>query len=1059
MAQDAQKGLTGKVDQDGKYHSPGDVSTMKEEDIVNPIDLEASQEEKVKQLEEMTKENKPILDRFLKELDEKLGIESNTNVKKSKAILEKANRPEIKAKKPWHNVEHIRDSLRFKSKIDNIGQTIDIFNALKQAGMKFVKIDTKKMFKPKGWGWRFVGFDLRMPNGQIVEYYFTVKELEAKGVKDVNHVLYSDWRGQTEEYIEANKAAYERAITESYNRYNDAFNSYLSRVGESLTEAFASFAKVEAILGSETGVKSSLSSSAPITPVAQTPLVRTAAKSAAPSKTNILPASASKTSMATPPSKKKVAQKPAKGKPQVIRTAISKIRKMQERLKDPDIKRRAEVEEERRAIVSQLNKSKLLPTFARRRMVDALNKMRGISTPEGRERLSKFLDFVADQIELVQKKKDLIENIKERQLKRVDNLRKAAKLPPIKKMNAKQLDEFVKMLEPYQDGDIFLSQRQIETVDNTDLKGIRTRREAQERLAKEAGVPVEELNKIKVSGWDRFTYDVRLAGKNPLYKLLVEGTHAAFLQGDLAFRKLEQKLNDLTNKARASRKRGFLDVLIPTDKLVFDWLSAAEKTEIEEKMTKQELELALFLQDEYAKALEYLIKQETLKTGRDNYITNVRRGFLEALKEDGLKAALKEIFDAHKIDAQIFNILDSETDMILPLEKFFQFAMRRTGEINPSKNVAKAASQYFQTLYKKTALDSIIPKMTIYAQVMTPLKTTQRGLEFDRSIVRFVKEWINTKKGRKSNVWFKQGSPVDIALLTLKSLVTIWDLGINIPVQVAAGIGELTAGYVTLGKRNFVKGIERIASKKGREIVKKYEGFVGKSLWQEIAEPAKDIGDRFMTAILGGFEDSATRMNKISLLGMMTDAEYEAGEISKERLSQIKLEMGKMRPLSGFKSIEGATTAGGLWTHYKSWAVPIINSFARDIRKLGAKMPLKEKLKTEELVRLGREVEILTAALLLFTLATVDDDDKTFVGQLMKKAKREAFTILGALDVRLWATIPRLQAWAFDMADALGMLMALEKYKDEDREGELKGLNKLKRLLTPRAAAQFMTEE
>ena len=53
-----------------------------------------------------------------------------------------------------------------------------------------------------------------------------------------------------------------------------------------------------------------------------------------------------------------------------------------------------------------------------------------------------------------------------------------------------------------------------------------------------------------------------------------------------------------------------------------------------------------------------------------------------------------------------------------------------------------------QTFEKKKALDSIVPKLDIYVHSLTPKKLTARGLDFDGSLKTFVKEWVNTKKGR-----------------------------------------------------------------------------------------------------------------------------------------------------------------------------------------------------------------------------------------------------------------------------------------------------------------------
>jgi hypothetical protein len=360
-------------------------------------------------------------------------------------------------------------------------------------------------------------------------------------------------------------------------------------------------------------------------------------------------------------------------------------------------------------------------------------------------------------------------------------------------------------------------------------------------------------------------------------------------------------------------------------------------------------------------------------------------------------------------------------------------------------------------MYKKQALDSFIPKMMIYVQAITPEKTTPRGLEFDQSIKKFVKEWINTKKGRKSQSGLmKQGGPIDIAVLGLKSLITIWDLGINIPVQIAATVGETVAGYVTLGKKNMAKGVFRLNTKQGKKIVEKYEGFTGKSLWRELLEPAKNIGDRTMTAVFGLFASSASRMNKISLLGMMTKEEFKAGKVSAERLTEIKLDIGKMRIISGGKSIGESTTAGGVITQYKTWAIPIFSTMSSDLGNLAKKLKNGEAWGSEELTRLRRAAEVTIAAILLGMAIGDKDDDSSFGGQLLKKVRREALTIMGALDPSIWTAAPRMLQWIEQLGEAIKMIITLEEYKEKPG---LKGVAQLKRMLTPRMISMFLQED
>jgi len=252
--------------------------------IINPIDVNAPQEEKVKQLVKLSEENEPLIQGLTKKIDDALGTESKYSFKEPKNILSKANRPEIKAEKPWHDVEHIRDSLRFKTKLNSFDDIPAIASMIQDEGAEIVKADFKKMFQPKEWGWRFIGFDLRMPNGQLVEFYSPFKELDSKGVKDVNHLLFEKWRNKTEQEKIASWPDYQHDVKESKDRYDRAFSQALRRLGLDENSARASFNKAVERVESSMREKLSLRSSAEGTPTPQTPsrdLIKEASGSAA----------------------------------------------------------------------------------------------------------------------------------------------------------------------------------------------------------------------------------------------------------------------------------------------------------------------------------------------------------------------------------------------------------------------------------------------------------------------------------------------------------------------------------------------------------------------------------------------------------------------------------------------------------------------------------------------------------------------------------------------------------------------------------------------------------
>jgi hypothetical protein len=198
--------------------------------ITNPIGKNLSAEQKADLLCEMSRKNKPIIDNFIKQIDEKFGCRSTSNCKPKEKILAKASRPLLRDEKPWFDVEHIRDGLRFRTALNDFSDLPDIIEALRELNVIMVKAETAKMLNPRIWGWRAVMYDIRLPDGQLVEYYLTVKEM--MDANDNHHALYEEWREKTTEYIDANAAEYEQALDISNDAFDKAWSAYLERTGQ-----------------------------------------------------------------------------------------------------------------------------------------------------------------------------------------------------------------------------------------------------------------------------------------------------------------------------------------------------------------------------------------------------------------------------------------------------------------------------------------------------------------------------------------------------------------------------------------------------------------------------------------------------------------------------------------------------------------------------------------------------------------------------------------------------------------------------------------------------------
>lgn len=661
-----------------------------------------------------------------------------------------------------------------------------------------------------------------------------------------------------------------------------------------------------------------------------------------------------------------------------------------------------------------------------------------------------------------QARAQVVSQIVEKELQKVDNFRKAMQLPPIDKMSTSQLIEFDRALTPFMKGDEFLSVRKLETVGNTELAGISTLREAKEILAKKLGVPIESVSNIKSTALDRLRYDTSLAEKNPFYRLLVDETNQAMLSGEARFLSVEKRINDLIKKARSSSDRSFIDRLVPTDKKIFAYLESNKKAELAKDMTNDELIAAEAIREQFAIMRDYLVSKKQLENVRENYITHIRRGFLETWKDDGVVKAFKDVFSSMKEDEAVFNILSGDTGEILPLEKFFQYSMRRSGVIQPSQNVAKAFMSYSKAFEKKRALDSLIPKLEIYTDALTPKNLTSRGLEMDRSLKNFVKTWMNTKKGRVVDISgvVPQGGTVDILLKAGLTMTRVLDLGLNVPIGVAAQGGEQTMNLLSLGVKNYLKGTGRMATKQGQNILENYKNFVGRTPWDTITDASKNIIEKAETAAFSLFQDATVRANKQFLLGSLTDQEFKSGVISPERLAMLKREMGRYRVVEESKSILGSTSPGRVWTQYKTWAIPPLRTTIDNLAKI-AKSP--SKLMSREGQELLRGAILMSVVYMTgkSILEKKDKKNKSFFEDLSSRVVRDAMTLIGALDPTLWTAAPRLTSFAADLSSSMKMLVTLEEYKRDsgkNKEGELKFDNKLKSTLVPKAIKRHIDQ-
>lgn len=654
-----------------------------------------------------------------------------------------------------------------------------------------------------------------------------------------------------------------------------------------------------------------------------------------------------------------------------------------------------------------------------------------------------------------QAKNELVHLIQSRDLKRTENLQKAMKLPTIENMTTEQLRQFAAALEPYQQGDEFLSTRKLETLDRTDFTGAKTWREALDKVRAKTGLKAGEAPTSDM--FDKFRNDTALAEKNPFYNYLVKTVLVARLKADANIEHLQTQVDKLFGEAR--KGTGAVNKVVPTDPKIAEYLESNDKLKVAETMTPAQIAAAEFEYQHYKNWYNYQIMHEGLKKSAYEgiYMPHIQRNFFEAVKDDGIKAALKEMLHTQKLDEQTQTILDEKTGKIVPFEKWFKFAQHRTGGVIPTQNAAKSFMIYAKAMENKIVLDSIIPEIMTATDILSPRKETPKGLVMDDQLKTFVSEYLNTRRGRPKGYFLKPGSKTDAVLLGIKAFTSLKDLGGNIFLQLGSAGGELSGLSILMKPEDLARGAARLATRRGRAIVRQYENYTGRTPWNDLFDKTKGLPEKAYGTMFAIFKSITTRRNKIHLLGSMTPQEYAAGKISPERLADLKIQLGRWMTVEGGKSVAGSSTEAKVGTQYLSWAFPMLRTSAKNLYEIAGmlkKLEGKKLLHSREAQELVRQAIIIAATALM--AASVANEIKkhpnSFISKLMNKFISDLYSPLAALSIGTYTKGPRVISFIANLAAGLGQLVTFDKYKVNGsgyKKGELKGVNSLKKAILP----------
>lgn len=206
---------------------------------VNPIDRDADAFKKAAALNKLASDWRPVIEQLARDLQRAFDIASEVSVKPVGAILGKPLREDVQRRHPGMDVEHVRDALRFRSRIAQPEQITEIVAELRRRAtlgeFEILKIDTEKMTEPRVWGWRAIMVDIRLPCGLLVEYYVTfVGMIDASESRC--HWLYERGRKMTSADRRAGRSNLRELVEESAAEYEAAWADTAARLGLSVEE-------------------------------------------------------------------------------------------------------------------------------------------------------------------------------------------------------------------------------------------------------------------------------------------------------------------------------------------------------------------------------------------------------------------------------------------------------------------------------------------------------------------------------------------------------------------------------------------------------------------------------------------------------------------------------------------------------------------------------------------------------------------------------------------------------------------------------------------------------
>jgi hypothetical protein len=191
------------------------------------------------------------------------------------------------------------------------------------------------------------------------------------------------------------------------------------------------------------------------------------------------------------------------------------------------------------------------------------------------------------------------------------------------------------------------------------------------------------------------------------------------------------------------------------------------------------------------------------------------------------------------------------------------------------------------------------------------------------------------------------------------------------------------------------------------------------------------------------------------ILGSMTPEEFAAGEMTTERLTEIKLAAGRWVDIEGMHSPMGNLNVFKMLTQFKRWLAPVTATsmeISRSLIKSLTGMGASEKLNAQQKMELLRLMELgIMVGTTMAVAGGVDKDDKSLLGRAKFYILRDLTSMFQGINLGFYVTVPVAMTLVVKISAALTMLPILIA-KGEGR----KGMRRLEKEVLPR---QFLPDD